>query len=250
MSLRQRWSILTLGLVVAVLVAGWFLLVAPKRGQAAELRDQKVAQEISNADLRTKIQLLAAQAKELPKQEARLAQLRTQIPAAPALPAFIRTLTAAAQRSGADLISVTPAPPEPVTAGVAANAPAAPVAGAAQAPGGLQAIPVSIRVGGRYPAMAEFLNKLEGLKRAFLVTGLTLKYEKPEGAASQVVSRGPLDLQIQGRVYISAPTSATGARTVAAPGAAATPAPGSAAGATGPSPLPLPTPSAPAAPAS
>ena len=40
MSMTRRWSLLTAVVIVGILAAGWFLLVSPKRSDAADLRDK------------------------------------------------------------------------------------------------------------------------------------------------------------------------------------------------------------------
>src|SRR5919106_701702 len=90
----RKWAAATVVLIPAIFAASWFLLVSPKRGEAADLRDQAVSQEDANARLEQQLQVLMAQQQDLPKQRARLAQLRTQIPVSPALPSLIRDLTA------------------------------------------------------------------------------------------------------------------------------------------------------------
>ncbi len=39
MSMTRRWSLLTAVLIVGILAASWFVLVSPKRSDAAGLRD-------------------------------------------------------------------------------------------------------------------------------------------------------------------------------------------------------------------
>ncbi len=55
--------------------------------------------------------MLKAQAKDLPKQQARLAAVAAKIPDNPALPALIRALTKAADEANVELVSLAPAPP-------------------------------------------------------------------------------------------------------------------------------------------
>jgi hypothetical protein len=71
--------------------------------------------------------------------------------------------------------------------------------------------------------MEQFLNRIEGLKRSFLVTGFTLKASE-SSAADSTSSVGDLDLEIQGRVFLSPAAAATA--TAAATGV--TPAPSTA----------------------
>src|SRR5919107_1682724 len=97
--LKQYVVLTVLGCLV-VLAAGWFLLVSPKKSDAAALRTQTEQVSVDNAALSTKLQVLKAQAKALPKQQAKLAAVAAKIPDNPALPTLIRDLTAAADDAG------------------------------------------------------------------------------------------------------------------------------------------------------
>src|SRR4051812_18359822 len=120
MTVTRKWSLLTVVVIAAVLAASWFLLIAPERTKASGLRTKATGQDQANARLKDKITQLMAQQQDLPKQEARLAQIRTQIPENPALPALIRDLSAAAKKSGLSLESLAPSDPVAVVAPAAA----------------------------------------------------------------------------------------------------------------------------------
>jgi Tfp pilus assembly protein PilO len=225
MTATRKWSALAVLLVAAIFAASWFLLIAPKRSDATALRAQKVEQDAHNQSLIQQLEVLKAQAQDLPKQEAFLAQIRRQLPDNPALPTLIRNLTTAAGKSGVELTSLAPALPVAIvapmvavqTAPAATTAPAdgseapapAPVA-AAPAPT-LYAVPIMVRTSGSYFETEQFLNKLEGLKRSFLVTGFTLKSVNP--APGQPYT---LELEVQGRVFLS-PAAASTAASATAP---------------------------------
>ena len=87
----KQWVALTLLGCLAIAAAGWFLLVSPKRSEAAELRAQTESQEATNAKLRNELQVLKAQAKDLPKEQAKLAAVAAKIPDNPALPGLVRS---------------------------------------------------------------------------------------------------------------------------------------------------------------
>jgi Tfp pilus assembly protein PilO len=69
------------------------------------------------------------------------------------------------------------------------------VAPAAQTPS-LYQVPVILNATGSYFEVEQFLNKLEGLKRSFLVTGFSLK---PGASASS----SQLQISITARVFLS-----------------------------------------------
>jgi Tfp pilus assembly protein PilO len=88
----------------------------------------------------------------------------------------------------------------------------------------LYAVPITVKTTGTYFEMEQFLNKLEGLRRSFLVTGFTLKSTEGGSADGSSLS-GSLDLQIQGRVFLS-PAAAAAATAGTVP--AVTPSPSTA----------------------
>lgn len=222
MTATRKWSALAVLLIAAILAASWFLLIAPKRSDAAALRSQKVEQDAANERLRQQLEVLKAQAQDLPKQEAFLAQIRRQLPTNPALPALIRDLSAAAKKSGLSLESLAPSEPVAVVDTVAAVAvvpppsTGEPVDGAAPAvvpvappAPTLFQVPIVVKANGSYFEVEQFLNKIEGLKRSFLVTGFTLK----PGADKTVT--GLLEISVTGRVFLSPAQAAAAANPVA-----------------------------------
>ena len=166
----KQWVALTVLGCLGIMAVGWFLVVSPKRTEAAEVREQALSQERANQGLRTKLEVLKAQAKDLPKKQADLARVAAKIPGDPGLPSLIRALTAASTSAGVELVSVTPSAPVPVVAAAPATAapaaapasavPAAPAGAAAAAPstaGALAGIPVAISVVGGYFEVAQFM---------------------------------------------------------------------------------------------
>lgn len=198
----KLWLALTGVVAVAVLAAGWFMLVAPRRASADSTQAQAGAQEQANATLTTQIAVLKAQVKGLPEQQAKLAEVSTKLPSDPETPALVRALTDAAAGAGVELVSITPGSMAPVassstsaatavtsgtattttattdttaTAGATATTGATARTGAqAGGVGTLLAIPLAINVAGGYYQLEQYLAALEGLPRALRVTGLTL----------------------------------------------------------------------------
>jgi hypothetical protein len=124
----KKWVALSAAVSMLVLAAGWFLVVGPKRAEAADIRVQAAQQIATNSTLETQLQVLKAQAKDLPKEQAKLAAVAAKIPNDPALPGLVRALLEAAAASGVELVSVSPAPPELVVV-AAPEAPVEPVQG-------------------------------------------------------------------------------------------------------------------------
>jgi type IV pilus assembly protein PilO len=217
MTVTRKWSLLAAVLVLAILAAGWFLLVSPKRDEAAQLRTNTASQEEKNDRLLQQLEVLKAQQAELPKQRAKLAVFRTQIPDNPALPTLIRDLSAAGRKVGVSIEAMEPALPTPVV--VAQPAPVAPATGstgssasgstgatAAPAPPApsLYQVPLTLEIRGTYFELEQFVNKLEGLKRSFLVTGFTVDSSVESATAVEGdTATSELLLTLQGRVFLS-----------------------------------------------
>lgn len=260
MSVTRKWSLMAAVLVVAIVAGGWFLLVSPKRSDAAALRADTVTQDEANDRLLQQLEVLKAQQADLPRQRARLAVLGTQIPDNPALPTLIRDLTKAGRKVGVSIDTMAPAVPVPVVAAVPVT-PVAVVPEATEATGSTEEagstatdgtaaadgtptdgtatdgtapvvpvappaptlfqVPLTLNVTGSYFELEQFINKLEGLKRSFLVTGFTVAQTQAaasDGSASESGGPAPgdLTLALQGRVFLS-PEAALAATTLPTP---------------------------------
>src|SRR4051794_7949773 len=170
MDKMRQWSILTAVGVVAVLAAGWFLLVSPQRSHAAGIRTQVAGQQQATAALQSQVNQLEQQKKGLPAQQRKLAKIATQVPDNPALPALIRQLSAAAQDANVRLVSLAPSTPAIVAA--APTAVSGTTAGAT--PATLAQIPLNLQVTGSYFNVESFFHAVEHLDRSMIVTSFTL----------------------------------------------------------------------------
>jgi Tfp pilus assembly protein PilO len=168
MTRSRQWTMGTAVVVLLILVGGWFGVVAPKHSSAADLRAQTTTQESTNLTLAAQVSMLKAQKAGLPAQEAKLATIRQHIPENPALPSFIRSLNALATASGVTLQTIAPVPPTANTSPLVSPAGTKPTGVVPQ----LQTVALTINLLGTYANLELFLNKLETLKRSFLVTGM------------------------------------------------------------------------------
>lgn len=236
MTKTRTWSAATAALCVLLIVAAYFLLIAPKRAEAADLRDQTVAQDQANQQSRLKIQQLKAQYAELPTKQAELAVIKQQLPDNPALPTLIRTLASMADASGVTLVSLAPAPPTAVVLAAApavapAVAPAAgapvaatgapvtaPVAAAPAAPTtSLFGITTTMIIKGDYAASTLFVQKLQAagvakegtqtakagaqMARAFLVQSIKVA-PNADAATATKATKGQVQTTITGQVFV------------------------------------------------
>ncbi len=167
MTRTRKWSTATALVVVLVMLAGWFLLVSPKRASADDLRAQAAAQANTNDGLTAKIAELNSQRKDVPTQQAEIASIQQQIPQNPQLPALIRSLSAMANLTSVSIRALTPLPPLATTAVAPPNA----VGANGET---LQVVGFSLEIDGTYFNVERFLSKIEVLKRYLMVTGLTI----------------------------------------------------------------------------
>ena len=220
MTVMRKWSLLTGFLVIAVVAAGWFLLVSPKRAATTDLKTQKATQDRTNSELQTQISVLKEQFANLPKQQAQLAAIRQQLPDNPQLPKLVRDLSADAKASGAFLAEIAPGAPVALSPpALAAGAPAAPAVTAAKPNAAatstaLFQVPLTLKLTGDYYELEQYISGLEQMRRAFLVTGLSVDLN------TDVNTPGSLSMTVTGRVFVVATPPAT----TITPGAAAAPA--------------------------
>ena len=193
----KQWVALAVAVSLGVLAAGWFLLVQPKNAEAAELRAQAEQQVTANNAMRTHLAVLKAQARNLPKQQAKLARVSEKIPDNPALPALIRALTEASTASGVEFLSLTPGAPTASTTGST----------------GLMTVPVTINVAGGYFEIEQYVTMLEDLPRALRVADIAVtpgaSPVAEQGTATAAASDGSeLVTVITGSVFMSPAASA------------------------------------------
>jgi Tfp pilus assembly protein PilO len=215
MTKTRQWSAGAAIVIALILVAGFMLLVQPQRSEAAALKEQTASQEQAAVTLQSKVAQLKAQQKDLPRQQARLAEIQTRLPETPALPSLIRSLSVAADTAGAELVALSPSTPIDLAGGPSGGAPAGSVqsgAAGASAPASasgttLKEIPLRIEVTGSYAALTQFLTQAEGLQRSMLVTDVALT---KEGVGSDTV----LTLNLGASVFMTGQQAAAAAATL------------------------------------
>lgn len=228
MTRARQWSVLTAVACLAVMAAGWFILVKPQRTHASGLREQASQVDQTNQTLQSQIAHLRAQAKDLPGQQRKLAKIATQVPDSPALPTLIRQLSAAADSAGVNLVSLSPGQPALVALPVAAAAttgagttgtsPAAPAATTATSPATapdamLASIPLQVQIQGSYFNLESFFQAIETLPRAMQVTQFSATLAQAGAApGGQTVAPGTLNVTLTASVYMS-PTAAAATTT-------------------------------------
>jgi hypothetical protein len=209
----SRWAAGAAGVCAALLALTWFVLVGPKRAEAADLQEQAASARQANDAMQIRTAQLKTQFATLPQRQAELATLVEQMPPTADVPRFVRSLDALAESAGVRLDGVTPGAGEsldaqPGAAGTGGSAPA-PSAGGGTS---LQviAVPMTITVHGPYFKTVTFLKGLQSGQRAFLVTGVQV-----------TVDQTGVSLGIRGRVF--AVPGAAGGLTGSTGAAAGTP---------------------------
>lgn len=182
-SKSRLWNVFTVGLVLAILAVGWFLVISPKRTTAADLRTTASDTEANNLSTEAQIRQLKLEQKQLPAQRAKIEEIKTQLPPSPDQPALIRQLTADASRADVVLSAITPAALQGVPEAT-----------------GVSFMPLTLSVVGTYANVKTFLDSLEEDKRAIMVTGLNVATSQDDADL--------LTVGITARAFVAAPPSA------------------------------------------
>jgi Tfp pilus assembly protein PilO len=193
MAKLRKLVALTAVAVIAIVAAGYFLVVSPKNAAAADLRAQADKETTSQGRLKAQIAMLTQDEKHAAQYQAQLAALKLHMPDGTDQPSFIREVYKAADAASVDLTDVTPGlPVAPSFAAAVAPKPAAtdaasgagssasaatsaPPAPAAVNPLlSLSVIPVAMTVSGTYDEVKDFLDRVSRFRRAYLVSGVNL----------------------------------------------------------------------------
>jgi len=196
-SQTSRWTAGAVLLTVLLLAATWFLLISPRRSDAAATADQTLSAQSQASLLQTQITQLKSEFGNLRERRDELAAIKKQLPNEADVAGLVRNLQDYASASGVSLDSVEPGTPTIATgeAGAAATTAKA---------GDVVSIPMAISVSGDYFEAALFVKSLQTtLPRAFLITGLTTSEKEGATTTSGDVGATPT----------AAPTASTSAAT-------------------------------------
>jgi Tfp pilus assembly protein PilO len=166
----SRWSIGTALLCIALLAASWFLLISPRRADAADIRLQVDKADAQAATLNVEISQLKVDFADLPKQKAKLKAIKKQLPPGANIPALVRQLQNLAAQSGLSLDSIAPGAPTVVLPADVVAPPATTAPGA----GALVAVPMTVTLTGDYFEASLFVKRLQTkIQRSYLITGFS-----------------------------------------------------------------------------
>jgi len=229
---RNRMMLIAAALTAVVVLALGFLVgVQPQlvAASSAELQQQSV--EAQNETLRESLATLEADNAKLPDLKSELATLDTSVPSQAALSSFLTELDQLAGASGTTVTGFTSSDAtayEPTTTDVAApaatdaaasdaagTAPAATAPAAPTAPElvtdplvtatNFSSIPITVSIQGSYAQARDFLSKLQGGSRLFLVTTFASTGSSEAGDATGV----PDQWTVGGLVYVLQDAAAT-----------------------------------------
>ena len=173
MTSRDRIVIMVV-LALAAVVAGWFLVVSPKRSQASSLSTQITSEQSQLSAAEQQVAAGMSARKAFAGQYAQLAKLGEAVPPDDDVPSLIYQVQSAAQTSrvsfrglqltgGGSSSSSTPSTSSSSSSssGSQAAAPQLPP-GASVGPAGLPTEQFTITLSGNYFNLSSFFNKLEG----------------------------------------------------------------------------------------
>jgi Tfp pilus assembly protein PilO len=216
------WTIVTVTLMLAVVLVGWFLGVQPFL-DAANIADAKrAAVELQISQHEAEIAKLTSENSQLPELEKQFVALSASIPSTTDTSSFIKGLDALAKTTLVEIAGITVADPLAYSVPLSAVAPVvdvgadAPVASAPPAttplappavtsplitPDNFVAVEVGIEVRGTYAALLNFVKGLQSGERLFLVTGLTSDRNQDSADPAAVSAT------VKGYIYVLQPAA-------------------------------------------
>ncbi len=185
-------------LVIAILVVGWFGLVAPQIATASANSAQAAAVEQGNTERSIALQQFATQNKQLPALRKKLAHLQEAIPATSQLDVFLGELNSLASASGVTIDGITPGEALPYSASTSTSTSTSTGTGSSAASAatptptpvptaptttttpttsatGLYTIAVTITVAGTQSQVVAFSKALQSGSRLFLLTTMSFQ---------------------------------------------------------------------------
>lgn len=226
---RNRMMLIAAALTgVVVLALGFLVGVQPQLVAASSAESQQQSVEAQNETLRASLATLETDNAKLPDLKSELATLDTSVPSQAALSSFLTELDQLAGASGTTVTGFTSSDAtvyEPTTTDVAATDEAASDSGgtaaASTAPAAptapdlvtdplvtatnFSSIPITVSIQGSYAQARDFLSKLQGGSRLFLVTTFASTGSSEAGDATGV----PDQWTVGGLVYVLQDAAAT-----------------------------------------
>lgn len=224
----RAWLVLSIFGALLIALLGWMLLISPQLSNASTLQQETADAQQQTATLRAKQAALEKQREELPAMEAELAALYEKLPTEAGVDTLIGQIDQISRANGITVVEFTVDPPVPValpeaaaaavpTPAATGEAPSSADGGAApdaaaggagaaaatpEAPLSYSTLSMSLK-NAPFDRVVSYLDSLENLDRAVLLTNVDVVNEAAEGAAA-----GSVQLTINGRIYTRPPTEA------------------------------------------
>lgn len=178
----------SLGLLV-VAGLGWTFAVGPQTADLADAREQVTSVQDQNALLQTQLVALQHQQQDLGSTRRDAKKLAAKFPSTADQPGLFEAVTAAAVDAGIGAKGVTTLTPTPPVVGTADGA-AATGAGTTTGTAGSQLArqTVTVSVSGTYDQTQQLLVNLEHMKRAYLITSVSLAGGAQGGAYTTTIT--------------------------------------------------------------
>jgi Tfp pilus assembly protein PilO len=200
---KQRDRLMLLGVLAAlVLVAGWFLALAPRREEATNLGEQVATQKAARDSALADVAAGVAAKREFARYYATVARLGTAVPDDDNVPSLLLQVQRAAEASKIDFRSLrvgqgsgaatpAPAPPTDPAAPATQAATATLPPGAAVGAAGFPTMPFSFEFDGDFFHLSDFVGRLEHFlvvrNRSLAVSG---RFMTVDGIALQAAPQG------------------------------------------------------------
>ncbi len=207
---NERNTLILVGLIIVVLIVGYyFLLFSPQRQEISERREERSTKESQLQQLQQEVANLEDLQARAPDIERQLLQLGELIPDNPEIPTLVVQLQQIAAAANVTQVSIQPEDPQPPAEG-----------------GDFTVIPVTMSFEGTYGELQNFLLRLQNLARLVTVSGLTygeVEQQGEETTGGQENVENLLQIEVVAEVYAQPSGSATPSATPAAAGPPASP---------------------------
>ena len=183
--MNRKLILIAVGVSFVMLLGWWFLMWSPA-GSDIEAAERRLRNAQSQAqELTVQLQRLEATEARMPELQSRFLTLTEAVPADPGMSDFILSVTDSATASGLDFLTHSASPPRPADDGAQ-----------------MEVVDLQMTASGGYFQMLDFINRLHGVERVFVIDNLTVA---AEASSEEDLLAGPPDLNvtIAGRLFLS-----------------------------------------------
>jgi Tfp pilus assembly protein PilO len=168
--LKSKVVLVVTGIVIVLLIVWWFAWMTPEANKLTTVQQQVTSDQLSVSQLNEELASLKAEKKLVLRELPYLKKVTAAIPPTEDPPGIVDSLNSLANKTGCDLLSVTPAD-SPSPSGVP----------------GLSIISVSFSISGTHGHVFAFLTDFYAMKRLMTISSVSLS---PGGANANILSVG------------------------------------------------------------